>query len=121
MTILVAFKPSGLTQAKCGLAHLTHKQKLTLNPLCIWTTRLTHIYYRFFKETLNTKVSLKTVFNNVGKKCANTITHFAGQLFLKFHQNKLRNKRAGDDLRCSKSLESVFSKQEISGRPASCA
>ena len=46
--------------------------------------------------------------------------YFAGQLLSKFHQNKLRNKRAGDDLRCSKSLESIFSNQEISGWPA-CA
>ena len=38
---------------------------------------------------------------------------FCGSAVLKV--NKLRNKRAGDDLRCLKSLESIFSKQEISG------
>ena len=48
------------------------------------------------------------------KKC------FAGLLFSKFHQNKLRNKRALEDLRCSKSLKLMFSKQDISGWPA-CA
>ena len=39
------------------------------------------------------------IINNLGKKNgANTIHYFAGQLFSKFHQNKLRNKRAGEDL-----------------------
>ena len=36
-------------------------------------------------------------------------------VFLKFHQNKLRSKRSGGDIRCSKSLEPILSKQEISG------
>ena len=69
---------------------------------------------------LKSNISLKkTLINNLGKKknnkCANAINYFAGQLFSKFHQNELRNKRAGDDLRFSKSLESILSKQEISG------
>ena len=53
------------------------------------------------------------VINNLGKKCANTIKYFTGQLFSKFHKNKLRNKRAGDDLRCSKSLESIYSNKKF--------
>ena len=67
----------------------------------------------FFKETLNFKVSpQKSVINNLGKKCANKIKYLAGQLFSKFHQNKLRNKRAGHHFRCSKSLKSNFSKKK---------
>ena len=43
-----------------------------------------------FLKTLNFKVSLKTVINNSGKKNANAIKYFAGQLFSKFHQKKLQ-------------------------------
>ena len=46
-------------------------------------------------------------------KIHNKQKYFAAQLFSKFHQIKLRNKRAGDDLRCSKSL-SQFSQNKKS-------
>ena len=57
---------------------------------------------------LKRRLPKKTVINNLGEKCANAIKCFADQL---------RNKRAGDHLRYSKTLASIFSKQEICGWP----
>ena len=83
-----------------GLPTLTPKQKVTRNPLCI----------------LKFKVSLKTVINNLGKKkCKYNKIFCGGQLFSKFHLHKLRNKGAGDDLRCSKSFGVNFLKTRTFG------
>ena len=71
------------------------------------------------KETLDITVSLKkkALIINFGKKCEikeNISGVSCSQSFIKI---KFKNKRAGDDLRCPKSLESIFSKQEILGWP----